>query len=100
MAGNRRAQGGWSIWNHFAQQAAFIIDCQVVISFRLLKLAAGGPAATSEATRMVGEKLSTFADAQRAAAGAWHSGGIAAATCAAQRSYRKRVSANRRRLST
>ena len=100
MAGNRHAHGGWSVWTHFAQQAAFMIDCHVVISLRMLTLAAGGPAAASEATRLVAEKFSTFADAQQAAAAAWPSGGVAGATAAAQRRYRRRVAANRRRLST
>lgn len=99
MARNRRGLGDLSAWNGFAQQAAFVMDCQFVISLRMLKLAAGGPAAASEATRMVAEKFSTFADAQRAAAAAWPSGGLAGATSAAQRRYSRQVAANRRRLS-
>lgn len=94
-----RSYGGWTAWSDLARQAAFVIDCQYVVSLRMMKIAAGGPAAASEATRMVAEKFSTFADAQWDAAAAFPAGGLAGATAAAQRRYRRRVAANRRRLS-
>jgi len=99
MAKARRARRPETAWSQFARQAAFVADCQLVISLRMLRLAAGGPAAAGEATRMVAEKFSTFADAQWDAAAALPRGGLAGATAAAQRRYRRRVAANRRRLS-
>ena len=95
----RRSAWMTAPWNGFAQNAMFLMDCQIVISLRLMKIAAGGPAAAGEVTRMVVEKFSTFADAQWDAAAAFPAGGLAGATAAAQRRYRRRVAANRRRLS-
>ncbi len=95
----RRSAWMTAPWNGFAQNAMFLMDCQIVISLRLLKLATGGPGAAGEATRMVGEKITTFAEAQRDAAVALPSRGLAGATAAAQRRYRRQVAANRRRLS-
>ena len=76
MAKARRARRAEAAWSQFARQAAFVADCQLVISLRMLRLAAGGPAAAGEATRMVAEKFSTFADAQWDAAAALPRGGL------------------------
>ena len=74
-------------------------DAWMVIGLRLSKLAAGGPAAAFEAQRMVMEKATAALEAQFAAGmalalGATHH----AAGRKALAGYRRRVSANRRRL--
>jgi hypothetical protein len=67
-------------------------EAQQVIWLRCLKLAAGGAAARTEARRMSAEKLVVATQAV---------GGMMAGETAAHvvRRYRKRVRANRRRLS-
>lgn len=69
-----------------------------VMALRMMKLAAGGPAASAEAERMVSEKILTAAEAGgRAWAGAWTGAGH----LTPQRTvalYRRKVRANRRRL--
>lgn len=67
-------------------------ESAAVISLRLMKLALGGPGAAREARRMVDEKVR----AAGAATATLMTGGSAAEVVAG---YRKRVSANRRRLS-
>ena len=70
-----------------------------VMALRMMKLAAGGQAATAEAQLMVAEKLQAAAQAQTQA---WtdvltgKSAGTASRTLAL---YRRKVRANRRRLS-
>ena len=74
-------------------------ECWMVMGLRMAKLAAGGPAAAIEAQRMISEKAAAMVEAQAAA-------GLALALGKSQRSagrkalagYRRRVKANRRRL--
>ena len=74
-------------------------EAWMVVGLRLAKLAAGGPAAALEAQRMVAEKSAAALEAQFAA-------GMALATGASHHvagskalaGYRRRVRANRRRL--
>lgn len=74
-------------------------DAWTVVGLRLSKLAAGGPAAAFEAQRMVTEKAMAAVDAQFAAALALASGATHhAAGRTALAGYRRRVNANRRRL--
>jgi hypothetical protein len=74
-------------------------EAWIVIGLRLAKLAAGGPAAALEAQRMVAEKSAAAVEAQLAAGLALASGaGHAAAGRKALKRYRRRVRANRRRL--
>lgn len=69
-----------------------------VMALRMMKLAAGGPAASAEAERMVSEKILTAAEVgSRAWTGAW----TGSAHLTPQRTvalYRRKVRANRRRL--
>jgi hypothetical protein len=68
------------------------IELQGVIGQRLIKIAAGGTAAQTEATRMITEKATAFAEAAAIVA----TGGSARRVV---RRYRTRVKANARRLS-
>jgi len=74
-------------------------EIAVVMALRGLKLSAGGPAAAAEMQRMVTEKMAAAlalqAMAWRGALGAT----MPAAVDRSARYYRKRVAANRRRLS-
>jgi hypothetical protein len=75
------------------------IEAQSVIVMRMMRLAAGGARGRAEASRMVSEKIGALAEAQT---------GAAAAILAGRRekivagkvlnAYKKRVRANRRRL--
>ncbi|HET6972063.1 MAG TPA: hypothetical protein VFH92_13120 [Phenylobacterium sp.] len=70
-----------------------------VVALRMMKLAAGGAAATAEAERMVAEKLTAAAEVQ---AQAWASALSGAGHLAPQRAVtqvRRKVRANYRRLS-
>ena len=76
------------------------LEAQTVIALRMLRLAAGGAKARTEANRMVTEKVAAAAEAQTAAAVAAARGSkthvVAGKTLNA---YRKRIRANKRRLS-
>jgi hypothetical protein len=72
--------------------AMLVAEAQQVIGLRLLKLAAGGPPASAEARRMVSEKV---AAATLAAAGIV----TGDSSTKVVKRYRKKVRANRRRLS-
>jgi hypothetical protein len=88
-------------WFMLAYDAARLsYEAQWVIAARLLRLAAGGALAQTEAQRIVNEKTATFVEAQLAATAAVargrSSGPVAKKIL---RTYRKRVRANTRRLS-
>ncbi|TWB40453.1 hypothetical protein [Nitrospirillum pindoramense] len=75
------------------------VEALQVITLRTLKLAAGGAAAQTEAQRMVNEKIAAGLDLQmRALTGGL---GVTAdgATAKVLAHYRRKVRANRRRLS-
>ena len=67
------------------------LESQQVIGLRLLKLTLGGAAASREANRMVAEKVIAFGEAAAKVA----TGGT---TRSVVKGYRKKVRANRRRL--
>ena len=67
------------------------LETQQVIGLRLLKLTLGGPVATREANRMVAEKVIAFGEAATKVA----NGSTARSVV---KGYRKKVRANRRRL--
>jgi len=76
------------------------LEAQEVVALRLEKLAKGGPAAPVEALAMVAEKGAAMGEAWLAASAAMMKGGDMHRTTAAfLNPYRKRVRANRRRLS-
>lgn len=91
----------WSPWAALATQAALVgWEAQAVIALRLLRLAAGGGRGRAEAQRMVAEKLAAAVEAQAAAVAATIEGRRPPrAGNKALGVYRKRVRANRRRLS-
>jgi hypothetical protein len=69
-----------------------------VIGLRLLRIANGGALAAREANRMIAEKFETAVEAQFAACAAIATGEPARAFDRAAATYRRRVRANRRRL--
>ncbi len=76
------------------------MEAQSVIALRLMRLAAGGARGQSEARRMVAEKMTALVEAQTAATASLMTGGkhhVAAGK--ALNAVRKRVRANKRRLS-
>ena len=80
-------------WMTLMSRTALLgFEAQRVIGLRLMKLAAGGPAAEIEATRMVGEKYAAMAEACVTLG----SGGSAHAVV---RRLRTHVRANQKRLS-
>jgi hypothetical protein len=88
-------------WLSFGLKAWQVgLEAQSVIALRMLRLAAGGARAETEASRMVTEKILAAGEAQMSAAAAavrGHKKHVVAGK--ALSAYRKRVRANRRRLS-
>jgi hypothetical protein len=82
------------------EAAKFNLEVQSVISMRLMKIAAGGAEAAAEYMRMIQEKSTAAAAAQTAGSLALAKGrSIKAATKAAMVPVKKKVRANRKRLS-
>ena len=80
-------------WMKLALNTSMLaLETQQVIGLRILKLTLGGPAASREANRMVAEKMIAFGEAASKAATEGTAGSVI-------KGYRKRVRANRRRLS-
>jgi hypothetical protein len=90
----------WNSWLALAGQTALLgMEAQQVMALRMMRLAAGGARGQAEAQRMVTEKFAALAEAQAAAfAGAIGGGKPVNAGKKALGVYRKRVRANRRRL--
>ena len=81
------------------EAAQFGADSQSVIAMRLMKMASGGPGATTEAHRMVSEKVAAFTESQGVLMAALMNGtSIESAAVKAYAPYRRAVRANRRRL--
>jgi hypothetical protein len=78
---------------------ALSAEASGVMALRMMKLAAGGPAAGAEAELMVAEKLKAMTEvqAQVLTSALTGSGHLAPGRAVAQ--YRRKVRANRRRLS-
>jgi hypothetical protein len=86
-------------WKDWINAAALGLEAQGVIAMRLLKIAAGGPAADAECQLMVTEKFAAAVAAQAAAANALARGrSIHDAAALALIPVRRRVRANHRRL--
>jgi hypothetical protein len=81
------------------EAARFAADSQRVVALRMMRLAGGGPLATTEATRMVAEKMVAFTESQAAVAATMMMGGsFETAATKAYAPYRRAVRANNRRL--
>jgi hypothetical protein len=79
-------------WMKLALDSSLLVlESQQVIGLRLLKLTLGGNAAKREANRMVAEKATAFGEAATKVV----TGGT---TRSVVKGYRKKVRANRRRL--
>lgn len=81
-----------SWWELSADMTMAGMEAQRVIALRILKLAAGGPAASKEAHKMISEKIAASVEAAVTLA----SGGSADSVV---RRYRSIIRANGRRLS-
>jgi hypothetical protein len=64
----------FSFWNDWVDAAVFTLEAQGVIAMRMLKIAAGGPAADDECQLMVSEKIAAMSAAHGAAVSAIFSG--------------------------
>ena len=90
----------WNAWCALSLQAARLgWDAQGVIALRMMRLATPNAGGRTEARRMVTEKVAALAEAQTAAAAAVMKGGkshrVAKKVLGV---YKKRVRANKRRL--
>ena len=86
-------------WKDLTNAVAFGLEAQGVIAMRLLKIAAGGPAANVEWRLMVTEKFAVAAAAHAAAARALAAGkNILDAAALGLAPVRRRVRANHQRL--
>jgi len=91
----------WNPWLALASQAALLgLEAQRVMALRWMRLAAGGARGHAEAQRMVTEKFAAATEAQAAAVAGAVEGRSPQRTGKKMLGvYRKRVRANRRRLS-
>jgi hypothetical protein len=95
----RRATLFSTLMKTWFEAAQFGADSQSVIAMRLMKIASGGPGATTEAHRMVSEKVAAFTEAQGVMMAALMTGkSLETAAAKAYAPYRRAVRANRRRL--
>jgi hypothetical protein len=92
----------WNAWLALTFQVSRLTwDAHGVIGLRLMKLAGGGPAAASEASSMITEKVAASLEAQAAAMASVLEGRNGAhAVTSVLNVYEKNVRANRRRLSS
>lgn len=74
------------------------LEAQQVIGLRLARLAGGGKSAGAEAIRMTSEKISALSEAQAAATTALLMGKAAIIPSRTLALYRRKMRANRRRL--
>ena len=90
----------WNAWCALSMQTARLgWEAQSVIALRLMRIAAQRPGSQSEGRRMVTEKVAALAEAQSAAATAVIKGGDSHRVAKKVLSvYKKRVRANKRRL--
>jgi len=93
----RRRRG--NPWARVAADAWMLgVDAAAVVGLRAVKLAAGGRAARTESRRMVREKLAAAQSWQGAAFTGELGSSAPVAAARSLRLYRRKVSANRRRL--
>ena len=89
--------GSWLALTLRATQ--FGVEAQSVMTLRLMRLAAGGIASHREARLMVAEKMAALAEAQVATAAAVVTGRSHTAAQKVVQVFKKRMRANRKRLS-
>jgi hypothetical protein len=90
----------FGFWKDWCDVAVLGLEAQSVIAMRVLKIAAGGPAADAECKRMIEEKFIAVAAAQTAALTALAGGkSVDIASRLALAPIRRRVRANHERLS-
>ncbi len=90
----------WNSWFELAADSWRLgLEAQTVVGLRLAKLATGDAAAAAEAQRMVTEKVMAAAEAQTRAAADMLSGRSDLTPKRTLALYRRKVGANRRRLS-
>ena len=83
---------GWDAWR-------LGMEASTVVGLRTLKIAQGGAAGQAEAERMVSEKLKAGLELQTLALTGGLGATAASASARTLAHYRRRVNANRRRLS-
>jgi len=89
----------FDFWNDWFDAAALAFEAQGVIAMRLVKIAAGGPAADAECELMVAEKFAAYAAAHGAAFSALANGkSLQDAAALAMAPVRREVHANHLRL--
>jgi hypothetical protein len=93
-----RRSSSWLSLSMSAMQLG--IEAQTVIALRMMKIAAGGAAAEAEVQRMISEKSQAALDTQLQIGKSAMSGRLDLAPARAVALYRRRVRANRRRLSS
>ncbi|HYP62842.1 MAG TPA: hypothetical protein VEQ16_03085 [Acidocella sp.] len=89
----------WAFTSMAMQSAMLTFEANQVIAMRLAKLAMGGAYANREAERMVTEKVQAMAEAGRAVTMAALGGKSNLGGDKVVKLYRRKVRANRRRLS-
>ena len=75
------------------------LEAQNVIALRMMRLAGGGPAGIAEARLMIDDKMAALGEAQLAAAATMLAGDSHNVAAKVLRVFKKRVRANRTRLS-
>jgi len=98
MARPRSEQTGFA-WGLAGALAELALESQAVIGLRLLKLSRGGQGAVIEAQRMAAEKVTAFGQAAQHAMFAMMTGKTASLPSTTTALYRRKVKANRKRLS-
>ena len=88
-----------NFFNLWADTVALGAEAQIVVGLRLAKLAAGGPKASAECSRMFTEKMQAAIETQQHLVANVLAGKSGAAHRDTVRLYRRRVRANRKRLS-
>lgn len=89
----------FGLWRTWFDAARFGLEAQQVIALRMLRIVPGGAQAAAEVQRMVNEKASALLAAHAAASAALIRGrSLATAARRAEIPFRRRVRANRRRL--
>jgi hypothetical protein len=90
----------FDFWNDWMDAAALALEVQGVVAMRLVKIAAGGPAADAECQLMMAEKFAACAAAHGAATAALANGmSLQEAAALAMAPVRRKVHANHQRLS-